>query len=150
MTRALDVDYAWVAGKRAANASWAAIARMAGCNEIDLRRVHDVGFMAPAVARREQPPRERVEAALRRAGLHGDFARIVARLWQANGARMLAGDLCKGVAGGAAACNMVRDARTASRKLGIGFEVKAGSGFALTPAGVVRVSEIAGLERGRP
>jgi len=149
MTRAQDIAPEWVAQKRAANMGWATIARMAGCNEVDLRRAHEAGFVGAEVPRRTLAPRERVEAALRGAGLHSDFARIVARLWQANGARVLADELCRGLAGGAAACNLVRDARTAARKLDIAFEVRAGVGFALAPEGVIKVSELAGM-RGRP
>lgn len=148
MTRAADVDAAWVAGKRAANVSWSAIARMAGCNEVDLRRIHQAGFVADT-PRRAAAPRDLAEAALREAGLHPDYARIVARLWHANGARVAAQDLCRGLAGGAAACNLVRDARAAAQRRGIAFEVGPGMGFALAPEGVARVSALAGL-RGRP
>lgn len=151
MTRAQDVDMAFVAGKRALGASWSAIARMSGCSEADLRRHHDTGYVAAAdvTPKRPDSPRDAVAKALRRAGVHPDSALILARLWQANGARLRSDDLARGIAGGGAAQAACQDAKRAGRRLGIGF-VNAVTGFALSGEGVVRISELAGLPRGRP
>lgn len=150
MTRAQDVDAAWVAERRAARVSWFAIARMAGCNEVDLRRHHEAGFTGDT-PRQAASPRQKVEAAMRAAGLTADQARVIGRLWHANGARITAQDLCRGMIGGAGASVLASEAKAeAQRRCRIRFEVRAArTGFALTPEGVLRVSALAGL-RGRP
>ena len=151
MTRAQDVDGTFVASKRAMGASWGAIARMAGCSELDLRREHDFGFK-PAVdviPRRPESPRDVVAKALRRAGATRDEAMVLARLWMANGARCRSDDLARGIAGGGAAQDVCKGAKQAAKRLGIAF-ADGPSGFALAAAGVVRISELAGHPRGRP
>lgn len=148
MTRAQDVEAEWVASRRAARMGWAAIARMAGCSELDLRRHHDPLAPKADVAVRAESPRDRVCRALRRAGMRADEALIIARLWQANGARLKSHELARGVAGGGAAVSICREAKLAAMRLGVGF-VNGASGFQLSGEGVGRVSELAGL-RGRP
>lgn len=150
MTRAQDVDAAFVASKRAIGAGWSAIARMTGCSELDLRRKHDVGYAVAAdvMPRRAESPRDVVATALRRIGVGGDQAVVLARLWMANGARCRSEDLARGIAGGGAAQEICRDAKMTGRRLGIGF-VDGGIGFALTADGVERIGDLAGRPRGR-
>lgn len=152
MTRAQDVDGTFVADKRAMGASWGAIARMAGCSEVDLRREHDLGFKkvaADVIPRRAESPRDVVAKALRRAGATRDEATVLARLWMANGARCRSDDLARGIAGGGAAQDVCKEAKKTAKRLGIAF-ADGPTGFALAAAGVVRISELAGHPRGRP
>lgn len=151
MTRAQDVDGGFVASKRAMGASWGAIARMAGCSELDLRRAHDLGFKpaVDAMPRRAESPRDVVAKALRRAGATRDEAMVLARLWMANGARCRSDDLARGIAGGGAAQDVCKAAKQTAKRLGIAF-ADGPTGFALSAAGVVRISELAGHPRGRP
>lgn len=150
MTRATDVDAAFVAAKRALGASWGAVARMAGCSELDLRRTHDFGFTpaADVTARREESPRDVAARALRNAGATRDEATVLARLWMANGAWCRSNDLARGIAGGGAAQDLCKAAKRTAKRLGIAF-AEGQSGFALADAGVVRVSQLAGHPKGR-
>lgn len=145
MTRAADVDVEFVLSKRRIGASWSAIARMAGCAEADLRRHFDptARALAPVVRPASLSPREQVEAWMKASGLDRDHARILSRLWHANGATMSSATLAQGIAGGGLARSVCLEARAAGRKrLGLTF---AASGFALTAEDVVRVRDLAGL-----
>jgi len=153
MTRSQDVDAGFVIRKRQSRASWGAIARMAGCAEVDLRRHHDPAWKAedgPHTRPVPPPlPRDVVRAALRGAGLTSDESLIIARLWLASGGRRTSQELAAGVAGGGAAQDACINAKRAALRLGITFA--AGSaGFALTAEGVNRLSDLAGRPRGRP
>ncbi len=142
MTRAQDVDAAFVRSKRAMRASWGAIARMTGCAEIELRRRFDPAGVIVASA---PPPavaglslREKARRALEYAGLDRDAATIVARLWHAGGGLMSSQVLAAGIAGGGAAQDECKRAREAARaRLGLKFRDR---GFALSPADLVLVS----------
>lgn len=151
MTRAEDVGSGWVAGKRAANISWSAIARMAGCPEADLRRHHDPIYIGLDLSRGPDlcAPRDLVLAALKRLGLSKDEATIITRLFMANGARKRSVELAAGIVGGGAAYAACADAKRSARRLGITFHTGP-NGLALAPEGVARISELAGLPRGRP
>lgn len=148
MTRAGDIDIGWVASKRAARIGWADIARMAGCAEADLRRHFDPGATGADWTRRPANPRETVRQALLRQGFTADEALILARLWLANGARCTSRDLSSGIAGGELARELCAEAKRRAWAKGIGFEQGPG-GYALSPAGLLKISELAGL-KGRP
>ena len=151
MTRAEDVDTGFVASKRALGASWGAIARMAGCSELDLRRAHDFGFKpaAEAIPRRVESPHDVVAKALRRVGATQDESLVLARLWMANGARRRSADLARGIAGGGAAQAICQGAKQTAKRIGITF-AEGPVGFALDADGVMRISALAALARGRP
>jgi hypothetical protein len=148
MTRAADVDVNWLAGKLNAGFGWSAIARMAGCSEVDLRRLRDPAVAAADWMRRPANPREIVRDALVRRGFTGDEALILSRLWQGNGARIRSRDLAAGIVGGDAAREVCREAKRRAWEKGIEFAEGAG-GYALAPAGLLKISDWAGL-RGRP
>lgn len=141
MTRAQDVDAAFVRSKRAMRASWGAISQMTGCGEIELRRRFDpagviVASAPPAVV--GLSPREKARRALEYGGLDRDAATIVARLWHAGGGLVSSQVLAAGIAGGGAAQDECKRAREAARaRLGLKFRDR---GFALTPADLVLVS----------
>lgn len=150
MTRAADVDAAFVLSKRRMGAGWGAIARMAGCAEQDLRKHHDAAWV-PAPGQVVEPvalPRDRVRKALRKRGLSPDHSMVLARMWLANGARRRSSELASGIAGGVAAQDICAEAKRAGAELGLRF-VDGGTGFALTAESIVALSEMAGL-RGRP
>ena len=151
MTRIQDVDAGFVASKRALGAGWGAIARMAGCSETDLRRKHDLRFMAEVRTgpELEENPRDVVAMALRQIGVDADEALVLARLWMAKGGRCRSNDLAAGIAGGNAAYDVCRAARATACRLGIGFVI-GGVGFALSAEGVVRISELTGHVGRRP
>lgn len=144
MTRAQDVPASFVETQRARRASWGAIALMAGCSEVDLRRHHDPKFGAAALAavpRRTPAPRDAARGVLVRAGLHPDDALMVARLWQANGARVSNEDLARGLAVAPDVRSACLGARRRAEALGIAFG-PARHGLALTAEGVSFVSEL--------
>jgi hypothetical protein len=151
MTRVEDVDAHFVAGKRAVNASWSAIARMTGCPELSLRRRFEPGNPAvQALVARAGPatPFERMRAGLVKARFSGDDAAILARMWLANGSKRTAVDLARGVGGGAGATEACRIARRFAEGRGVSFS----NGYALTDDGMRRLEYIAGLRdgEGRP
>jgi hypothetical protein len=152
MTRVQDIDAGWVRDKRAANVSWSAIARMAGCSEHDLRKRLDAGFtpldLTPSVPA-TMTPRDQVRAALKKRGLSDDHALVIARLWLANGARKRSTELTAGIAGGGAAQSVCAEAKRDARRIGVTF-APGPMGLALTPEAVGLLSEMAGLPRGRP
>lgn len=156
MTRAADVGADYVARMRARNLSWAAIARMTGAPEIDLRRLYG-GLVIELKA---TPPMDgataagRVRSALIAAGVSQPDARIIARLWRANGGRMTAAQLTMGlmavtVDGGGDSDSSrlwrVRQARKAAEALGIEFGHPS-RGCCLSPEGMARLSRMAGLK----
>lgn len=147
MTRVEDVSPLFVAQKRALNASWASVSRMTGASEVALRRRFEPGFTtAHPTFNPSTSPRETVRLALVKAGLNPDSAAIIAKLWQANGARMTPKDLIQGIAGTPLASHMVADAKRAAMRRGITFAPaqKGTGGQALTPEAVVMISELAG------
>lgn len=148
MTRAADIDIGWVAQRRGANMSWAAIANMAGCSEADLRRHYDANAASAGWLRRAVNPRETVRTALRARGFTPDEALILARLWLANGARCKSAELAAGITGGEAAREICSEAKRRAFNQGVRFEIGPG-GYALTPGGIQTISGWAGL-RGRP
>lgn len=129
MTRVEDVDGAFVRSKRARGASWGAIARMAGVSETALRQRY---AGAPKTYAPTPPgPREAAERALKAEGLDAQDARILARLYHANGAPISGREAAAGIAGGGLAYDLVTEARDrASRQLGLKFEACT-RGFAL-------------------
>lgn len=142
--RAADVDHGWVAQRRAARMSWAAIARMAGCAEADLRRHHDPASIKADWTLRPTNPRDQVRRVLRRLGLGPDHALILARLWMANGARCKSADLAAGIAGGEAARELCAEAKRCAFNRGITFAQGPG-GFALTSEGLAVIADLAGM-----
>lgn len=146
--RAADVDIGWVAQRRAANMSWAAIARQAGCAESDLRRHYDAGSQDAGWLRRAANQRETVAKALRARGFTRDEATILSRLWHANGRRCRSVELAAGITGGEAAREICAEAKRRAFNKGVRFEIGPG-GYALTPGGIATMSAWAGL-RGRP
>lgn len=150
MTRAEDVSAAFVAEKRRMGAGWGAIARMTGAPERDLRRLHDDGWVDPCLTvAKALSPRERVRDGLMRAGMARQDAEILARLWHANGSRLVSRALAAGIAGGGAAYDVVKAAKRAAEERGVRFANSA-QGFALAPEGVAAVAALAGVrfERG--
>lgn len=157
--RAQDVSASFVAEKRRLNASWSAIARMAGVSETSLREHHDpqwrrtIAVGAP-VRKDPRSDRERVRDVLIGRGLSFDQAVILSRMWMANGARRKTADLAQGMASGLDASNAVKDAIRVGKRLGLSQLVSGqqtpGSGFALTAASVVALSRLAGLGQDRP
>lgn len=148
MTRAEDVSAHFVAQKRAMNASWATLARMTGASEAGLRRRFDPGFVRVAPGAETPPsPRDRVHAALAKTRLGADGATIIARLWQANGARLRPKDLAQGIGGASAASQAVAEAKRIAMRMGIDFAPTQGrvAGQALSDRGVVHISKLAGL-----
>lgn len=155
MTRAADVGSDYVAQLRARNLSWAAIARMTGAPEIDLRRLYGglvLEVAAPTVD--AVTAAGRVRRALMAAGMIEVHARIVARLWRANGGRLSAASLTQGLmtitAGGggdtdAARVWRVKSARRDAEALGVEF-LGLGRGTGLSVKGLARLSEMAGLK----
>ncbi|QTC88169.1 hypothetical protein [Brevundimonas pondensis] len=156
MTRASDVGADHVARLRGRNLGWAAIARMTGASEVDLKRLYG-GLAVDPVA---PPPMDgataagRVRSALIAAGMDQPSARIIARLWRANGGRMTAAQLTLGlmtisVSGGgdsdADRVRRVQAARRAAQAMGVEFQ-GAGRGTGLTVKGLARLSEMAGLK----
>jgi hypothetical protein len=155
--RAQDVSAMFVAEKRRLNASWSAIARMAGVSETALRRHHDDTFgsgFVDAVRKDARSDREKVRDALVGRGLSFDQAVILSRMWIANGARKKSIDLAAGIGGGEAAGIAVRDALRVGKRLGLSQSSAgsstAGVGYALTAASVVALSKLAGLGQDRP
>ena len=155
--RAQDVSALFVAEKRRLNASWAAIARMAGVSEADLRRHHDAAFGAGFVSAARKDPRsdrEKVRDALTGRGLTFDQAVILSRMWIADGSRKKSVDLAAGIGGGEAAGIAVRDALRAGKRLGLtqttAGSSTAGVGYALTGGSIVALSKLAGLGQDRP
>jgi len=145
MTRVEDVNVQFVMEKRRLNASWGAIARMTGCSETALR--DRFGGQVPALLRPTggvvNSPRRQVELYLASRGLSADHARIVARLWHANGAVLTGMEAAQGVAGGGAAQDECKAARQAARdRIGLTFGPK---GFALTHDDVVALGRAAGV-----
>lgn len=149
MTRAQDVDTAWVADRMRARVPFSAMARMAGCNEVDLRRHHDLTAMTADWLQRPENPRETVRFALVQQGFSRDEALILARLWMSNGARCKSADLAAGIVGGEAARELCAEAKRRAWTKGIGFEQGPG-GYALSAQGIAKISKLAGFERGRP
>lgn len=149
MTRAEDVSAHFVAQKRRLNASWGAIARMTGCSEAALRARFDGQVSAPPRANGVvNSPRRQVELYLMSRGLSSDHARIVARLWHANGAVLTGMEAAQGVAGGGAAQDECKAARQAARdRIGLTFGPK---GFALTHEDVVALGRAAGVSPPSP
>ncbi|WP_292045841.1 MULTISPECIES: hypothetical protein [unclassified Brevundimonas] len=151
MTRIADVSAHFVAEKRAMRASWSAIARMTGCSETALRRRFEnggVGMLDGAAPASQLTVREKAELALQRAGLRRDAAVIVARLWHSGGGVIGSQDLARGVAGGGAAYDECKAARTeAKTRLGLTFRDK---GFGLTEGDLVAVSRLIGEWERRP
>ena len=145
MTQVEDVSAHFVARHRANRANWGAIARMAGVSEPSLRRRFDRDYQPVESAHTTTSPRDRMIAGLRGKGFGADAAVILARLWQANGARMQPRDLIVGLAGLALASNLVTDARRAAMRRGIAFADRAPGGHALTADGVVVLETLAGL-----
>ncbi|MGH7018759.1 MAG: hypothetical protein ACREEY_02705 [Brevundimonas sp.] len=158
MTRASDVGSTYVAQQRARGVTWPALARMTGAAEIDLRRLY--GGLVLEVP--EERPVDaltaagRVRRALLDAGMISVHARIIARLWRANGGRMPAASLTQGLmaitpqGGGdtdAARAWRVKAARRDAEALGIEF-LGIGRGTGLTVKGMARLSEMAGLKPG--
>lgn len=145
MTRVEDVSAHFVEQKRRLNASWAAISRMTGCSETALRdRFGGQGSALPrATGGVVNSPRQQVERYLASRGLSADHARIVARLWHANGAVLTGMEAAAGVAGGGAAQDECKAARQAARdRIGLTFGPK---GFALTHEDVVALGRAAGV-----
>lgn len=152
--RAQDVSAMFVAEKRQLNASWGAIARMAGVSETSLREHHDPEWrrtihVGAAVRKDARSDREKVRDALTGRGLSFDQAVILSRMWMANGARRKTADLARGIAGGEAAASAVKDAIRVGKRLGLSKatagSASAGAGYALTAASVVALSRLAGL-----
>lgn len=157
--RAQDVSALFVAEKRRLNASWAAIARMAGVPETSLREQHDPTWRRPvtvgvAVRKDARSDREKVRDALIGRGLTFDQAVILSRMWIANGARTKTAVLTHGIATGEAGQRAVRDAFRVGKRLGLSQLVSgtqtAGAGVALTAASIVALSKLAGLGQDRP
>lgn len=148
MTRASDVDPAFVEAKRRAGVGWASIARMAGCAEADLRRRFDPAALGmTSLPARPKAQHEIVREFLLGSGLCGDDAQILTRMWRANGARQSSAQLAAGIAGGGAAIDACKEARNSGRRrLSLQFAV---SGLALAPEGVEKLSQLAGLKRAR-
>ena len=156
MTRASDVGSTYVAQLRDRKLGWAAIARMTGAPEIDLRRQYG-GLVLEAP---KEPQVDavtaagRVRRALMAAGVIEVHARIVARLWRANGGRLSAASLTQGLmpitAGGggdsdAARIWRVKSAKRDAEALGVEF-LGLGRGVGLSVKGLARLSEMAGLK----
>lgn len=146
MTRIADVSAHFVAEKRAMRASWATIARMTGCAEVELRRRFEhggVGMLddAPAIA---ASPLDQARAGLMRRGCPPGEALILARMWMANGARRHADDLARGLTHLITAQGACRAAKAWAVDHGVGFS----QGFVPTDAGVQRLGVLAGLRGG--
>jgi hypothetical protein len=156
MTRASDVGGAYVAQQRDRGVTWPALARMTGASEIDLRRLYG-GLVLDAAGPK---PVDAITAAgrVRRAlidkGVISVHARIIARLWRANGARLPAASLTQGLmtvtsqGGGdtdAARAWRVKAARRDAEALGVEF-LGIGRGTGLSVKGMARLSEMAGLK----
>lgn len=152
MTRVSDLSADWVQARREAGYGWAAIARMAGVAESDLRRAHDParGAMGPVVVPPPVSPRAQVRRVLQGRGLGPDEARMVARLWQANGARVPARDLVRGLDRPGDAYEAACQARREAERLGLGFVACGHRSLQLTPSAVVAISVLAGLSPGLP
>lgn len=156
MTRAADVGADYVARMRGRNLSWAAIARMTGAPEIDLKRLYGglaVDLAAPAPMDGATAA-GRVRSALVAAGMDQPSARIIARLWRANGGRMTAAQLTLGLmtitvdGGGDSDADRVRrvqTARRAAQAMGIEFQ-GTGRGTGLSVGGLATLSRMAGLK----
>ncbi|MNS13131.1 hypothetical protein D3C72_447180 [compost metagenome] len=156
MTRASDVGATYVAQQRDRGVTWPALARMTGASEIDLRRLYGGLVIDPAATTPMdgQTAASRVRSALIAAGVDRPSARILARLWRANGGRMTAAQLTLGMmavtadGGGdsdSARLHRVRQARAAAERLGIAFGHPS-RGCCLSPAGLQKLSEMAGLK----
>lgn len=148
MTRAEHVSVEFVAQKLRLKASWTTIARMTGASEASLRRRFDPEFALVAPTAVTPPsPRDRVHAALCKTALGTDGATIIARLWQANGARLRPKVLAQGIGGASAASQAVAEAKRIAMRLGIEFAPTQGrvAGQALSDRGVVKISKLAGL-----
>lgn len=157
--RAQDVSASFVAEKRRMNASWSAIARMAGVPETSLREHHDPAWrrtinVGAAVRKDPRSDREKVRDALTGRGLSFDQAVILSRMWMANGARRKSSNLAIDIGAGMGADIAVRDAVRAGKRLGLCAATSgsstAGAGYALTAASVVALSRLAGLGQTRP
>lgn len=159
MTRASDVGAAYVGQLRERKLSWAAIARMTGAPEIDLRRLYG-GLVLEAPEDRQVDAvtaAGRVRRSLMAVGMAEGDARIIARLWRANGGRLTASSLTQGMmaitaAGGgdsdADRVRRVQTARRAAQALGIEF-LGVGRGTGLSVNGLARLNEMAGLSTPR-
>lgn len=157
MTRASDVGSTYVAQKRDQGASWAAIARMTGAPEIDLRRLYG-GLVLEAAEERPvdaMTAAGRVRRALIDAGMISVHARIIARLWRANGGRLPSASLTQGLmaitpqGGGdtdAARAWRVKAARRDAEALGVEF-LGIGRGTGLSVKGLARLNDMARLNR---
>ena len=145
MTRAEDVSVQFVTDKRAANASWGAIARMAGVPELSLRKRFDPTLSALLPTARPKDPRDLVASALIDGGAGPDEAAVIARIWLANGRPVVERDAVRGHTNGGDASEMMSDARTAARRQGVTI-IRKGSGFTLPPADIVKLSERAGIK----
>lgn len=155
MTRASDVDAGFVQAKLKMGAGWGAIARMAGCSEADLRRHHDPRASSEllTLTRREAgSPCDRVERYLRALGFGPDEAIIAARLWFANGADVASEDLARGIAGGGATTEAIRETRRRLiERLGVTAVRSRGKiGWRMAAADVVRIGRAALADRGAP
>lgn len=156
MTRASDVGATYVAQQRDRGVTWSALARMTGASEIDLRRLYGglVIDLAAASPMSGAAASDQVQSALIAAGMDRPSARIITRLWRANGGRMTAAQLTQGlmavtVDGGgdsdSARLWRVRQARQAAEALGIEFGHPS-RGCCLSPEGMARVRRMAGLK----
>lgn len=145
MTRAQDVDADWVAERVRARFGWAAIARMAGCSEMDLRRLHGATSVDAEWTRRPANPRDVVRAAMLRHGFDRNESLILARLFMANGARCRSQDLAAGLASGEAARQLCAETKRRAWTKGIRFEPGSG-GFALAADGLLKMSEMADIK----
>jgi len=151
MTTVDDVSGVFVAEKRSLKASWSTISRMTGVPELTLRRRFDGGYVEPEprpTPAAEAPTRAMATRALQRQGMGPDEARVLARLWQANGRPVTSRDLARGIIGGGAAPDLTREARRAGVRIGLSFDVRpGGGGICMTPGSVVKVSAL--IERDR-
>ena len=156
MTRAADVGADYVARLLSRNLSWSVIARMTGAPEIDLRRQYGglVINSAPSQGVDGATAAGRVRGALIAAGMEPPNARIIARLWRANGGRLTAAQLTLGLmvitkdGGGdsdSARLWRVRQARREAEALGVAFGHPS-RGCCLSPEGLAMLSRMAGLK----
>lgn len=141
MARASDVDGPWVARQRAANRPWAVIARMAGCAEADLRRLHDPRGGVAALAVTNRTPFEAAQRALTRARLTEDEATIVARLWLAGGAWKTRDTLTRGIATGRNALFAMKGVLKRAEAIGVRV-LEDGSYYALSEDGARAVNAL--------
>lgn len=146
--RAADVDHGWGRARLDRQMSWSAIARMAGCSELDLRRYYDPAAVSADWTARPVSARETIQKGLRRAGFGPDHALILSRLWAARTGRCRSADLAAGIGGGEAAREICHEAKRNAFNRGVTF-VQGSGGFALTEDGVRRLAELAQQNYGR-